>query len=112
MLPLTGGTASPQGHQYSKSRMQAGELCQQLVRSHGRTAGGITIGEHDAARSLRDEVAASVATVHARLPEGRDGDVDEPGMQLAQVLIAEPEPRQFARLPIFYQHVGTPGEGA
>ncbi len=53
-----------------------------------------------------------MVTVHTRLPEGRDGDVDEPGMQPAQVLVAESEPRQLARLPIFHQHIGTPGEGA
>jgi hypothetical protein len=72
----------------------------------------IAVGEHNTTRGLGNEVTAPVATVHARLPKGRDGDIDEPWMQPEQVFIAKPIPRQLAWLPIFYQHIGTHSEGA
>ena len=72
----------------------------------------VAVGNHHAGGRLGYEVAAAVAGVGAGLAEGRDGDVDEGGVQLPKLLVAQAEARQVPGSPVLNQYVGALRQGA
>src|SRR5918993_3980317 len=64
-----------------------------------------TCEAHDAAHGLRHEVEAASVLVRAGPAEAGEGAVDEPGMVLLQILIAEAEALHHAWTKILYEDV-------
>ena len=71
---------------------------------------GPTGDVHVAAHSETDQVRPLVVSVRPRLPEGRDGDVHQSGVEVAQVAVSKSQGLHEPGLMHLQQHVGLIGK--
>ena len=112
VLATAGGPAGADGQQSAKGRLYAADLSRDLVGRHAWARTVVPVGNHHAGGRLGYEVAAAIAGVGAGLAEGRDGDVDEGGVQLPKLLVSQAEASQVPGSPVLNQYVGALRQGA
>ena len=70
---------------------------------HFRRAGA----GHDARCRLDKVIIRSLLTARPTMTEGGDGAIDQPRIDLQQILIAQAQSREGAGAEIFHQHIGA-----
>jgi hypothetical protein len=109
-LPRAG--APHQRRSYGKRRRQSADGVGDGIADPQRRARGVAGDAHDAGEALHDLVIGRIVPQRSVLPEAGNGAVDEAGLQLAQRVIAEPEPLHHSRPEILDDDIGGAQQAA
>ena len=107
MLASPGFFALEQGSRKRKGAHGAGcvinRRCAEFDRVYLRRAGA----GHDARCRLDYMIIRGLFTARPTMAKGRDGAIDQPRIELQQILIAQAQSRKGTRAKIFHQHISA-----
>ncbi len=111
VLPDAGRIAMAQGRHHGQRGVHAGDHVghrdADLLRAAAREVVALAGDAHQSAHALEDEVVAGARRVRAVLSESGDRAIDQPRIDLAQIVVGEAVARQVADLVVLDDDVAT-----